>query len=250
MILLLGGTSDSLKIAEILNEIGAGYILSVVSEYGTDLASKVAECVVTGRLDSIQMAKLTAEKRVSFLIDATHPFAVEASKTAMQVCCENQIKYLRFERPSKIPEEAVTASSIAEACSIALRCEGQIYLTTGSKELAKFLAYLPVERCIARVLPVSAVLEKVEALGFLPHQIEAIKGPFSKEMNAALLERNRAGVMIAKESGEAGGLLEKVSACSKIGIPCLVIRREKISYPEKYEDIAALMQAVTGLEEM
>lgn len=46
MILLLGGTSDSLKIAQELNKANLAFYLSVVSDYGENLATAVTSNVV------------------------------------------------------------------------------------------------------------------------------------------------------------------------------------------------------------
>ena len=41
MILILGGTSDSLEICHLLNEKNVDYIVSVTTSYGEDLAKNV-----------------------------------------------------------------------------------------------------------------------------------------------------------------------------------------------------------------
>ncbi|MFQ7234515.1 MAG: precorrin-6A/cobalt-precorrin-6A reductase, partial [Enterococcus hulanensis] len=55
MILLLGGTSESLKIVEAFNECDQSFYLSVVSDYGENLASSAAEHIIKGRLTESEM---------------------------------------------------------------------------------------------------------------------------------------------------------------------------------------------------
>ena len=43
MILVLGGTSDSTRICSLLNETNKEYIVSVTTQYGADLANRVAK---------------------------------------------------------------------------------------------------------------------------------------------------------------------------------------------------------------
>ena len=50
--------------------------------------------------------------------------------------------------------------------------------------------------------------------------------------------------MITKESGNAGGFLEKVEACHDLNIPCIVLRRKKINYPNKFSTIEELVHQV------
>ena len=50
MILVLGGTSDSIHICNKLNDMGLPYIVSVTTEYGRDIAKKATENVFLGKL--------------------------------------------------------------------------------------------------------------------------------------------------------------------------------------------------------
>lgn len=52
MILVLGGTSDSLKICDRLNQIGiSDFVLSVATEFGKDLALEHAKNIINGKMD-------------------------------------------------------------------------------------------------------------------------------------------------------------------------------------------------------
>lgn len=246
MILLLGGTSDSLKIAEELNKDHQDFYLSVVSDYGESLAAAMAKQVIKGRLTTSEMTDFIEQHQITKMIDATHPYAVEVSHNAMAACAQTGRKYYRFERPSLISEDMLTVDSVKAACEKALEYPGKIYLTTGSKTLQDFLRYLPKERVIVRVLPTVEVVTSIEKLGLTTDQIEAIKGPFSKALNRELLIHNQAGVMITKESGQAGGFLEKIEACNELAVPCIVLTREQINYPNKFSSIKELIDQVKG----
>ncbi|GCF95206.1 cobalt-precorrin-6A/precorrin-6x reductase [Enterococcus florum] len=250
MILILGGTSDSIKIAEALRDASKPFYISVVSDYGQKLASKVTPRVLQGRLSKEAMSQVIEQRQIKLIIDVTHPFAVEVSKTAMAASQASHINYLRFERPTVIPEGVLLASSVKEACELAKDYTGRIYLTTGSKTLPAFIKYLPKERLIVRLLPTSEVLQMTEELGLSADQIEGMKGPFSKALNQELLIHNQAAVLITKESGKAGGFLEKVEACQELNIPCIVIEREKLDYPLAYSSIEQLVAYVKQNKEL
>ena len=85
------------------------------------------------------------------------------------------------------------AENTDEAVRFLSGTEGNILLTTGSKELSKFAA-LPdfAARCWARVLPLPASLEACSAAGLSPSHIFALQGPFSREMDEAMLHRTGA----------------------------------------------------------
>ena len=246
MILLLGGTSESLKIAEAFNECDQSFYLSVVSDYGENLASSAAEHIIKGRLTESEMIAFIQKHQITKVVDATHPYAIEVSKNAISACNGTGANYFRFERTSYLTDEMISAASIKTACQKALEYSGTIYLTTGSKTLGEFLKYLPKERIIVRVLPTIEVLMSIEKLGLSTGQIEAIKGPFSKSLNRELLIHNQAGVMITKESGQAGGFPEKVQACNELNIPCIVLKREQIEYPNNFSSIEELIDRVKG----
>ena len=84
--------------------------------------------------------------------------------------------------------------------------EGKILVTTGSKELAKF-AELPdyKNRVYARVLPLPGVIASCAELGFDAAHTIGMQGPFSMDMNVAMLQSFHAEWMVTKESGRNGG---------------------------------------------
>ena len=63
MILVLGGTSDSIHICNKLNDMGLPYIVSVTTEYGRDIAKKATENVFLGKLTKEDMVSLIKEKK-------------------------------------------------------------------------------------------------------------------------------------------------------------------------------------------
>lgn len=84
-------------------------------------------------------------------------------------------------------------------------------MTTGSKELAKF-AELPdyKNRVYARVLPLPGVIASCAELGFDAAHTIGMQGPFSMDMNVAMLQSFHAEWMVTKESGRNGGFEEKL----------------------------------------
>ncbi|MGM9534845.1 MAG: precorrin-6A/cobalt-precorrin-6A reductase, partial [Intestinibacter sp.] len=104
----------------------------------------------------------------------------------------------------------------------------------------KYIELLKGKNLIARVLPTSEVLTSCEGLGLNADNIIAMKGPFSEEMNIATYKQYNIDLLITKESGVAGGFLEKVNACKALNIPVVIISRKQIDYPRvinKIEDI-------------
>ena len=68
-------------------------------------------------------------------------------------------------------------------------------------------------------------LKKCEDLGLHGAHIIAMQGPFSVELNCALLCTVQAGWLVTKEAGKRGGFAEKMEAAKQCGVSVVVIRR-------------------------
>lgn len=249
MILVLGGTSDSLEICDELNRCeNLDYILSVTTEYGRDIAKKHAKNISMAKLNEIEMIDFIKANNITSIIDATHPYAVEVSRTAIKCANTMYIDYIRYERTSLIEdidyEKKVIVSSVEDACCIANDIGNNIFIGTGSKNLDKYVNNIHNKNLIARVLPTSEVLISCENLGLNGDNIIAMKGPFSQRMNEETYKQYNIDLVITKESGVAGGFLEKVYACQKLDIPVVIIKREEIEYPRVINDIEYLVSEI------
>ena len=241
MILVLGGTSDSLEICDRINKHeNLPYILSVTTSYGEDLAKRHAKNVIAGKLAKEDMINFIEQNNISKIIDATHPYAIEVSKNAIQCAEELDIDYIRYERKSLIDsihyENKYIVSSIEDACKIAREKGNNIFIGTGSKNLPKIVDLIPDRNLIVRVLPTSGVILSCENLGLNADNIIAMKGPFSQSINEKIYKHYDVDIVVTKESGITGGFLEKVNACEKLKIPVVIITREKINYPIEVND--------------
>ena len=81
------------------------------------------------------------------------------------------------------------------------------------------------ERLYARVLPMTSVVEQCIALGFQGKHLICMQGPFTVELNQALLKQINAKYMVTKDSGSNGGLDEKLEAAKKANAIPIVIGR-------------------------
>lgn len=251
MILVLGGTSDSLKICDRLSEIGINdFVLSVATEFGRELAESHAKEIINGKMDKEEMIGFIQDNKIRQVIDATHPYAVEVSRNAIDACEEADIKYIRFERKSLLEEIKYQGEFIVdtteEACNMIMSHEEweNVFIATGSKNLGTYVKLLKSKTLTARVLPTSDVLRNCESMGLNADNILAIKGPFSKEINVAILNHAKVDVVITKESGFAGGFLDKIEACEEVGIPVIIIKRKTIDYQRVVHEIEEIEESL------
>lgn len=251
MILVLGGTSDSLKICDRLYEIGINdFVLSVVTEFGRELAESHAKDIINGKMDKKEMVHYIRNNEIRQVIDATHPYAIEVSRNAMDACEETDIKYIRFERKSLLEDikyqGEYIVDSIEEACDMVIKNSEweNVFLSTGKKNLGLYVKLLKSKTLIVRVLPTSETIRNCESMGLNADNILAIKGPFSKDINVALLKHAKTDVVITKESGFAGGFLDKIDACQELGIPIIIIKRKTIDYQRVVHDISEIEESI------
>lgn len=235
-ILILGGTSEGRELAEYAAFLSVPTLVSVVSPYGKALLgesesgisySDSSVKVRCGALDREEMEKLFKEEQFTLVLDATHPYASQVTELAERLCEECGIAYARVVRESTAENGAVcTVDSIEKAALFLERQEGNVLLTTGSKELEPFLRSKRLsERIFARVLPDVEVIRKCQALGLRGSHILAMQGPFSVALNQAMLEQVQAKWMVTKDSGSRGGLEEKLEAARGCGVSVVLIGR-------------------------
>ena len=223
-ILVFGGTTEAREI------LGSGLPMyySAATEYGTAITGESSNAVhLTGRMDRECIVSFIKENNITFVIDATHPYAKDASANIREACSEARVKLVRVARAeTPAPKETVTVASCKEAAEYLDKTEDIALITVGSKELHEFTAVHDYKtRLYPRVLPVMPSLEECERLGFDPRHIIAMHGPFSEEMNSALLLTTKATVMVTKDGGKSGGTEEKYSAAEKNGVKILLVKR-------------------------
>ncbi|MBS4021046.1 MAG: precorrin-6A reductase [Dethiobacter sp.] len=232
MILLMGGTKDARKLVSSLCAAfpGIPLIATAVSDYGAELLRSRHECtVLQGALDAGMLERLIRDRGVRVLVDATHPFAVQASGEAQKAANATGVPYLRCERPAAgIPAGAGVffADGFTAAAQMAAKMGNVLFLTIGTRHLSEFMAALPAgKEVVARVLPDAGSINQCRELGLAPASIVAMQGPVSRTLNRALFAEYRADVIVSKESGEAGGTVEKVAAARELKIPVILISR-------------------------
>ena len=251
-IVIFAGTTEGRRLSEILADAGIAHTVCVATEYGeivmreqTDAEAAGAKeqprvSLHRGRMDRKQMEEFLCSEGYEIVVDATHPYAkvvTENLRGAVATLQTSEKKaqfpiYLRLEREIvETPEAENPAVNIRyfesnADCARALEnTEGNILLTTGSKELAMYCTSGRLhDRLYVRVLPGRESLELCMEQGIKGRQILALQGPFSTEMNAAILKQYDIRHMVTKNSGRTGGYQEKLEAAKILGIPVYVIQ--------------------------
>ncbi len=245
-ILVVAGTADSVEFLKQLPD-SVTAVATTFSQLGANcIVPRQGLTIESGALDQEGFRLLLREKNIDFLVDMSHPFAVEVSRNAKEAANKESVPYLRYERETVQDQQGICRRfpDFPSAVEALKKIEGNIFLTIGSKNLHYFKA-LPDfgERCYMRVLADSRILAELEEMKIDPAHIFAMKGVASKELNIALARQYDAKVIVSKDSGITGGIVEKMEAASALKIPLFLIDKPKDS-GITYENFAEIFKII------
>lgn len=253
-IVIFGGTTEGRQLVEYLVKLNQeteeqSFIhVCVASEYGADVLPERPDVQVhVGRMKMEEMKTFLQKIQADICVDATHPYAVYVTQNIYRACGEIHVPYVRVKRDFsdaaekwKMSDECVFVENTQAAVDFLKETEGNILITTGSKELSLFTQIPDYKmRCTARVLPVKEVVETCTELGFCGKHLICMQGPFDAAMNRATLRYADADWLVTKASGKNGGYDEKCEAALKLGVHTIVIGRPQ----ETVEPVMTLEEA-------
>ena len=228
-VILFAGTTEGRKVAEACKGRNVTLHVSVATEYGETLIEEADNIrVLSGRKDGARIAALIRETGAELVIDATHPYAASITQTIQTVCRDTGTEYLRLLRAEKHlgTEHCVFVDSTEAAVAYLNSTRGNVLLTVGSKELARYTEVADYKsRLFARVLSLPQVAEQASVLGFEGKNLICMQGPFTEEFNAAMLRMLNVRYLVTKDTGSEGGFPEKIRAAEACGVTAVVIRR-------------------------
>lgn len=226
--IVFAGTTEGYALCEFLAENRVSVYACAATEYGGSLLQENEFLHVSaGRLKTEDMEELFRKENPEIVLDATHPYAAEVTKNIRTACENAGVLYQRILRPEgEKNSEAIYVESTEEAAAFLSGTEGNIFLTTGSKELAKFTGIPDYkERLFARVLSIPSVIRSCAELGIEGKHLIGMQGPFSAEINEAMLRQFQCSYLVTKDTGLAGGFPEKMEACQRCGVTPVIIGR-------------------------
>ncbi len=223
---IFAGTTEGRLLCEWASRAGIPARAYAATEYGGELLGELPGIEVhAGRLDDADMERELSGACI--VVDATHPFATLASGNIRAASLAVGARCLRLARPVEaLPKGVVPVASIACAARFLSENPGRALLTTGSKELAPYTSVADfAERFFVRVLPLPGAITKCIDAGFSPSHVIGMQGPFTRELNEAMLRQVGAQWLVTKDSGTVGGTAEKLAAARDVGARCIVVTR-------------------------
>ncbi len=261
MILVFGGTTEANEITEALLNEGHAVTVSRATKIPSNSPLQRGEkllpfakggregflTTISGQLDKASIATLLQKQKFKAVIDATHPFALQISQNAKEACAKTKTPYYRFERKNaQITSDnlIIHVPNFEEAAEKAASLGKNIFLTIGVNNIEPFVKKAR-DNITARVLNQEKSIQKCLEAGVRKNNIIAENGPFSTSQNTKHFLEHDAEVVVSKDSGEAGGLSEKVKACAQLQLPLVLIERPPCEKEAIYE-IDKLLKAVSA----
>ena len=232
-ILIFAGTTEGRKLSECLSKADILHTVCVATEYGEIvLTENACAHVHRGRMDVEEMSAFISDGQFSAVVDATHPYAQVVTENIRNAMKGMDIPYIRLKRETddSYDYDKIRSFECNEDCAEALlQINGNILLTTGSKELSVYCGYESLkDRLYVRVLPGLESLSLCNENGIMGKHILALQGPFTVDMNEAMLRQYDIGCLVTKKSGRAGGYIEKLEAAKRLDIPVYVVERVNV----------------------
>ncbi len=245
MIWVIGGTKDSRDFIESF-PFKEKLVVTTATEYGGKLLENIENIkVFCKRLDLEGMNKFIEENNIEKIIDLSHPYAEEVSRNAIESSKVKEIDYIRFERENLVSEDGVIEFSELDIMIKYLEeLEGNILVTLGSNNLHKFQNIKNKSNIYFRILPKWEMIKKAEDLGVLPKNIIAMQGPFSKELNVAMMRQLNIKYIVSKKGGNTGGEREKIDSAKEIGAISIMLSRPNVEYPVVFSHIEKLIKYI------
>jgi len=239
-VLLLGGTTEASQIGR---ELAAAGIAGVYS-YAGRTATPVAQPLPTrvggfGGVDGL--AEYLRTERITHVIDATHPFASQISRNAVEACAKTSsplIAYLR-EPWGRGARRRMAARRDRRGRSGSLADQpARIFLAIGRQHLSPFAAQ-PQHFYLLRLVDAPDT-----ALPLPDAEIVLARGPFTTEGDLALLRDHRITHVVARNAGGEGARA-KLDAARTLGLPVIMIDRPSLPERRTVQSVDQIMHWLT-----
>ena len=217
-ILLLGGTTEASALAQRLADTGADAVFCYAGRTDAPVSQPLPTRIGGfGGVDGL--VRYLHDKSITHVIDATHPFAAQMSRNAVQACNLTGTSMIALERPAWQAEAGDNWTHVPdiEASVTALPDQpARVFLAIGKQNLAAF-ASKPQHHYLLRLVDAGPVP--------LPRASTIIaRGPFEVAGDTALLRDHAITHIVAKNAGGAGAAA-KLCAARTLNLPIIMIDR-------------------------
>ncbi|MBR0985502.1 cobalt-precorrin-6A reductase [Bradyrhizobium liaoningense] len=234
--LILGGTADASMLAAAI----ARARLNAVYSYGGRTRAPADQPLPTriGGFGGVSgLADYIRCEGITHVIDATHPFAAEMSRNAVEACAQTSTPLIALERAPwlKTPgDNWIEIADVSAAVAALPEAPAKVFLAIGRQHIARFATKPQHAYTLRFVDPPEAPL---------PFAADVIvsRGPFTLDSELDLMRTRGIGWIVARNSG-GDGARAKIDAARMLGLPVIMISRPELPERGRVESVAAAMQ--------
>lgn len=226
-ILLLGGTSEALRLARRLGPETV-YSLAGLGRVPDDLACRVR---VGGFGGAEGLAAFIANEGIELLLDLTHPYAAQISHNAARAGEIAGVPCWALRRPGweAGPQDDWREFEDWDDLIRLLTPFNRPFFTSGREPLAHLHEIPAHQHWTVRCLQAEPAPTRAEVIG--------ARGPFSLESERELFARIACDVLVSKNSGSQS-TEPKLQVARELGLPVLLLRRPAL--PEVDREFAEM----------
>ncbi|MBR0971159.1 MULTISPECIES: cobalt-precorrin-6A reductase [Bradyrhizobium] len=234
--LILGGTSDASLLAV---EIARARIDAVYS-YGGRTRAPADQPLPTriGGFGGVRgLTDYIRAEAITHVIDATHPFAAEMSRNAIEACAETGTPLIALERAPwaqasgdnwiEVPDVNAAVVALPER-------PANVFLAIGRQHIAPFATRPQHAYTLRFVDPPEAPLP-------FPADVIVSRGPFTLDAELEMLPARGIAWIVARNSG-GDGARAKIDAARMLSLPVIMISRPELPERRRVESVAEIMQ--------
>jgi precorrin-6A/cobalt-precorrin-6A reductase len=234
--LLLGGTGDANALADALLRSHIDAIYSYAGR--TQIPLGHALPTRTGGFGGAAgLADYIKQERITHVIDATHPFAAEMSRHAVEACAMTNTPLLALERAPwtrTTGDNWIDVADIDAAVSALPGAPARVFLAIGRQHITPFAAKPQHDYTLRFVDAPDGALPLPKA------EVIVSRGPFTLEGDRELMAARHIDILVARNSG-GGGARAKIDAARELGLPVIMIARPARPERARVESIEEVM---------
>lgn len=234
--LILGGIADASLLAAEIARAG----IDAVYSYGGRTRAPADQPLPTriGGFGGVSgLADYVRREGITHVIDATHPFAAEMSRNAVEACSETGTPLIALERApwaEASGDRWIEVGDVNAAVAALPEAPARVFLAIGRQHIAPFVTKPQHAYTLRFVDPPETTLP-------FAADVMVSRGPFTLDSELEMLRTRGIAWIVARNSG-GDGARAKIDAACMLGLPVIMISRPRLPERLRVESVTEVMQ--------